>query len=242
MKYVIILAGCFLLFQACSKDENNTNQTNPNSSFSESFDDANEATRKGWTFSNSSVEKGTTQWSNPSLPTFNAFSSANGPGGYIWADFNSTSSAAGVISNWAVSPLITMQNGDTISFFTRAELFFFNNDSTDFVNRLQVRMNRKNTGTTTGNGTNPGDFDMLLLDINPEYKTFGYSAFLNRDPEARLAYPHRWTRFEAIISGLDAPTEGRFAFRYFIEDGGNNGRGSSIGIDEVSYRSKINRP
>jgi len=238
MKYVILLSGLLLLLQACSKDQNTESQPKPESSFSESFDDANDAARKGWIFSNNSVEKGSTQWGNPSLPTFNAFSSTTGPGGYIWADFNSTSSAAGVISNWAISPLITMQNGDTISFFTRAELFFFNNDSTDFANRLQVRMNRKNTGKITGNGTNPGDFDVLLLDINPDYKTFGYAAFLNRDPEARLAYPHRWTRFEAIVSGLDAPTEGRFAFRYFVEDGGNNGRGSSIGIDEVNYRSK----
>ena len=237
MKYIILLTGLMLLLQACSKDQNTESQPKPESSFSESFDDATEAAGKGWIFSNNSVEKGSTQWSNPSLPPFNAFSSATGPGGYIWADFNSTSSAAGVISNWAVSPLITMQNGDTINFFTRAELYFFNNDSTDFGNRLQVRMNRKNTGTNTGNGTNPGDFDVLLLDINPDYREFGYKAFLNRDPESRLAYPHRWTRFEAIVSGLDAPTDGRFAFRYFVEDGGNNGRSSSIGIDEVSYKS-----
>jgi hypothetical protein len=238
MKYIIILSSLLLLLQACSKDKNTEDQTKPDSSFSESFDEVNDAGRSGWVFSNNSIEKGTTQWNNPSAPTFNAYSSATGSGGYIWADFNSTSSAAGVISNWAVSPSITMQNGDTISFYTRAELFFFNDDSTDFVNRLQVRMNRKNTGTITGNGTNPGDFDVLLLDINPDYKTFQYSAFINRDPEARLAYPHRWTRFEAIVSGLDSPTEGRFAFRYFVEDGGNNGRGSSIGIDEVNYRSK----
>jgi hypothetical protein len=238
MKYCIILTGLIILLQACSKDKTEGDQQVPDSSFTESFDSGNDALINGWTFVNSSIELGTTQWNNPAQPPFPAFSSAIGPGGYIWADFNSTTSAAGVISNWAISPALTMQNGDTISFYTRAELYFFYNDSTDFVNRMQVRMNRKNTGTITGSGTNPGDFTILLLDINPDYKEFLYTPYINREPDARQAYPHRWTRFEAIISGLDGPTNGRFAFRYFMEDAGNNGRGTSIGIDEVTYKSK----
>jgi hypothetical protein len=53
----------------------------------------------------------------------------------------------------------------------------------------------------------------------------------------RKAYPHVWTRFEAIVVGLDKPTKGRFAFRYFTELAGSNGRGSSVGIDSVAYVS-----
>jgi hypothetical protein len=134
-----------------------------------------------------------------------------------------------------------MQNGDKIVFYTRAELDFFNNDSTDFVNRIQVRLN-KTTSLNCGDGTDPGDFTVPLLDVNPFYYEFLKSAFNNpANPlyqQARQAYPHVWTRFEATVIGLDAPTKGRFAFRYFMEGAGSNGRGSSIGIDAVSYSSK----
>ena len=239
MKQYISITFILLLILSCNKNDNGEESLNkiPDQSFTETFDTASAAANRGWTFINKSVERGGTNWSNPSTPPFEAFSSENGPAGFLWADYNSTSSAAGVISNWAISPILTVQNGDKISFYTRAELYYFENDSTDFVNRLQVRLNRKNTGTNTGEGTSTGDFNVLLLDINPDYRSFYYIPYMNRDPDARLAYPHRWTRFEAVVSGLDAPVEGRFAFRYFVEDAGNNGRSTSIGIDEVKYQS-----
>lgn len=38
------------------------------------------------------------------------------------------------------------------------------------------------------------------------------------------------------MSGLAGPTSGRFAFRYFVTDGGPAGANSGrIGIDDVSY-------
>jgi len=136
---------------------------------------------------------------------------------------------------------LTMQNGDKIVFYTRAQLLSFNNDSTDFVNRMQVRLN-KTTSLNCGDGTDPGDFTVPLLDVNPFYYEFLKSAFNNpADPfyqQARQAYPHVWTRFEATVSGLDGPTKGRFAFRYFTEEAGGNGRGTAIAIDAVSYLSK----
>jgi hypothetical protein len=75
------------------------------------------------------------------------------------------------------------------------------------------------------------------VDINADYHPFFYTPFQNRDPDARMAYPHRWTRFEAIVSGLDKPKEARFALRYFVEEAGNNGRSTSIGVDELQYQS-----
>jgi hypothetical protein len=237
MKKYFFLVFISLISFACSKDENGNNENIPDNSFSESFDDAKAAEKEGWTFINNSIDLGATQWSNPSVPPFNAFASLTGQAGYLWADYKSTSSAAGIISNWAVSPILTIQNGDKISFYTRSELYYFNKDSTDFGNRLQVRMNPKNTGVNTGSGESYGDFNVLLLDINPTYLEFLYTPFVNRDPDARLAYPHRWTKFEAVVKDLSNPVEGRFAFRYFVEDAGNNGRSTSIGIDEVKYES-----
>lgn len=214
----------------------------PDQSFVEEFDTAQIAYNKGWRFINRSEAIGRTNWQNPTSLTGVPFLSWSGTGnGYLWADYQSTSAAAATISNWAVSPVLTMQNGDKIVFYTRTELLFFNNDSTDFVNRMQVRLN-KTTSLNCGNETDPGDFTVPLLDINPFYYEFLKSAFNNpANPlyqQARQAYPHVWTRFEATVVGLDGPTKGRFAFRYFTEEAGSNGRGSSIGIDAVSYISK----
>jgi hypothetical protein len=124
----------------------------------------------------------------------------------------------------------------------RCELIAFTTTvTTDFVNRMQVRLN-KTTSLNCGDGNDPGDFTVPLLDINPFYNEFILQSFNNpldpRHNEALQAYPHVWTRFEATVVGLDGPTKGRFAFRYFTEGAGNNGRGSSIGVDAVSYVTK----
>ena len=214
----------------------------PDQSFVEEFDTAQKAYDKGWRFINRSDVIGRTNWQNPTTLTGIPFISYSGTGnGYLWADYQSTSSAAGTISNWAVSPEIIMQNGDKIIFYTRCEVLAFGAINTDFVNRMQVRMNKLNT-LNCGNGTDPGDFTIPLLDVNPFYNEFILQSFNNpsdpRHNEALQAYPHVWTRFEATVIGLDEPTKARFAFRYFTEEAGNNGRGSSIGIDSVAYISK----
>lgn len=213
----------------------------PDQSFVEEFDTVKRAYDRGWRFINRSDLVGRRSWQNPDGNSGIPFLSWSGSGnGYLWADYLSTASDAGTISNWAVSPELVMQNGDKIIFYTRSQLSFFNGDSTDFVNRMQVRMN-KTTSLNCGDGTDPGDFTIPLLDINPFYYEFLKSAF--DDPanplynQVRQAYPHVWTRFEATVTGLSEPTKGRFAFRYFTELAGSNGRASSIGIDSVAYIS-----
>jgi len=240
----LLASICILtLLQSCKDDSYLlTPPPVPDQSFVEEFDTAQSAYNRGWRFINRSELVGRTNWQNPTTLTGIPFISYSGTGnGYLWADYQSTSGAAVTISNWAVSPELIMQNGDKIIFYTRTELLFFNNDSTDFVNRMQVRLN-KTTSLNCGDGIDPGDFTVPLLDINPFYYEFLKSAFNNpANPlyqQARQAYPHVWTRFEATVIGLDGPTKGRFAFRYFTEEAGNNGRGSSIGVDAVSYVTK----
>src|SRR4030095_11944077 len=241
----LLAAICILtLLQSCKDDSFLlTPPPAPDQSFVEEFDTAQNAYNRGWRFINRSELIGRTNWQNPTSLTGIPFISYSGTGnGYLWADYQSTSGAAVTISNWAVSPELTMQNGDKIVFYTRCELIPFTATvTTDFVNRMQVRMN-KTTSLNCGDGTDPGDFTVPLLDINPFYNEFILQSFNNpldpRHNEALQAYPHVWTRFEAIVSGLDQPTKGRFAFRYFTEEAGNNGRGSSIGVDAVSYSSK----
>jgi hypothetical protein len=69
MKNILFILSAFFIFQACSKDNDDTGQINniPDQSFTESFDTASAAVKKGWIFLNKSVDPGTTVWSNPSL-------------------------------------------------------------------------------------------------------------------------------------------------------------------------------
>jgi len=234
--FLLACISILTLLQSCKDDSYLlTPPPVPDQSFVEEFDTAKKAYDRGWRFINRSADVGRTGWQNPDGLTGIPFISWSGTGnGYLWSDYQATSGAAETISNWAVSPVITMQNGDKITFYTRAQLLAFNGDSTDFINRMQVRMN-KTTSLNCGDAEDPGDFNVALLDINPFYYEFLKSQFNASNPIARQAYPHVWTKFTATVTGLNGPTQGRFAFRYFTEGAGSNGRGSAIGVDSVAY-------
>ncbi|MEX2219495.1 MAG: choice-of-anchor J domain-containing protein [Phycisphaerales bacterium] len=138
------------------------------------------------------------------------------PNAYAATNYARMSSGSGTLSVWLGTPMRTLNNGDSLSFFTRTV------NAPAFPDRLQVRMN---TTGSTNVGTLPedvGDFTILMLDINPGYSTAGY--------------PNTWTLQNVMVSGLGAPTPGRFAFRYFVENGGPAGANSDyIGVDTVSY-------
>lgn len=214
----------------------------PNQSFVEEFDTAMAAYNRGWRFVNKSVPVGITDFGNYAdllnVP-FEAYSSKSRKNGYLWTDYQSTSADAGIISSFAVSPAVYMKNGDQITFYTRAQLLDNGSgDSTDYVNRMQVCINTENTGLYCGSGTDAGNYNNVILDINPFYKEFLLSEFATGVAQKKGAYPHRWTRFTATVFGLNKPTWGRFAFRYLVEGGGSNGLATGIGIDSVAYIAK----
>lgn len=223
-----------ILLTSCVDDKNLDLPAVPDQSFVEEFDTLSSALTRGWKLSNTSDPKGSNVWQQGGdvVPWFSPFSSNSSNAGFVGADYTSTSAAAGDISNWLISPLVTMQNGDKIVFYTRALQYDDGaGDSTDYGNRLQVRINTNNEGLNTGFGVESGDFTALLLDINPTYLL---SSVVAPEPNA---YPSNWTRFEATVFGLTKPVKGRFAFRYFVQGGGNNGLGSGVGLDYVTYKS-----
>ncbi|MDQ6888999.1 MAG: choice-of-anchor J domain-containing protein [Bacteroidota bacterium] len=230
-----LLWVCFAVFliSSCKDDSYLTkNPPVPNQSFHEEFDSASAALTRGWKFINASDPIGGGVWQNGGSipPFFNAFSNNGSNIGFIGTDVSSTSAAQGVVSNWLVSPPVIMQNGDKIIFYTRALQYpDGSGDTTDYGNSLQLRLNTTNDDANVGNGFDPGLFTTGLLTINANLT---YSSALHKDP---TAYPSQWTRFEAIVSGLNKPVKGRFGFRYFVTDGGFNGNGSGVGIDAVSY-------
>lgn len=150
---------------------------------------------------------------------FPAFS--GGTDSYIGTIFAVSNSGTGTtLSNWLFTPTATLNNGDTFSFYTRTNTF---GGSTIYPDRLEVRLSTNGSSTNVGaTSTSVGDFTNLLLTVNPSLNT--------------VDYPTTWTQYNLTVSGLAGPTSGRFAFRYFVTDGGPAGANSGrIGIDDVSY-------
>lgn len=219
LKLEICLAFCGLLYMISA-----TNAFAQPNSFTEGFDDITTLAGKGWVIENQSSPVGLTSWfqgtdvanGGANDGPFDAHSGATTS--YIGANFQNTGTV-GTISTWLISPVLNLQNGSTITFYTRTV------GTPQFADRLQVRLST--AGASTNNGTTAtdvGDFSNLLLDINPTLAPTGY--------------PNTWTQYTITISGLGAPTTGRIAFRYFVTNGGSQGANSDyIGIDTFAFTS-----
>lgn len=179
----------------------------------EGFDDITALPGKGWSFQNLSDPPGTSWFQgNDSI-----FPAQDGPdNSYLAASFLSGADTA-TISNWAITPELTYDNGDTFSFYSRTI-----DNPTEAPDRLEVRLSTAGASTDVGDSaTSVGDFTTLLLEINPDLTFTGY--------------PAAWTQYVITLSGLAGPTSGRIAFRYFVTNGGPSGINSDyIGIDTLS--------
>ena len=189
-------------------------------SFTENFDNIATLTGSGWSQQNNSSPAGINPvWFQGNPPSaggpFTAYNGADNS--YIACNFNSTS-GAGTISNWLLTPNRTFRNGDVLTFFTRKH-----DVGQDYPDRMEVRLSTNGSSTNVGStATSTGDFTTLLLSINP-------SLIVG-------VYPRQWTQYTVTISGLPAPTSGRIAFRYFVTNGGPTGLNSDyIGLDNVIY-------
>jgi hypothetical protein len=157
-----------------------------------------------WHALNASSPLGSTGWFNN-----NTVFAPNSGAGQANANFNNTT-GNNTINNFLMSPVVTFNNGDTISFWTRTV------DSPAFPDRLRLVM------STSGSSTAAASFTTILLSVNEGLTTSGY--------------PNTWTQFTATVSGLGGPTSGRFAFNYNVTGGGPAGANSDfIGIDDVTY-------
>jgi hypothetical protein len=175
-------------------------------SFTEHFDGSS-LLPSGWTSVNNSPggtgtapdwaqNDGTTSWA----PQAGA--------GYATIGYNATVNA-GDISVYLISPLVSFNNGDTITFYTRTW------DTPFYPDRMAVVYN-------TDGSTDPASFTNTLTTINPNLTT--------------VDYPTAWTQYTLTLSGLPESTSGRFAFWYNPTNGGPLGNNSDrIGVDEVTY-------
>jgi hypothetical protein len=218
----------FIGIQSCKKDSTPAPQpvVVPDQSFSQSFETMAAAVSQGWIFKNYS----------DGPPYFAGMkwtvASATGTGvtafdgtKLLYDNFGASNGGAGNLSDWVISPKITIQNGDVITFYAVSS-----GTIDGFGDRLQLRLNTFNasdsiTDHTADSSSQVGNFLHPLVDINPLYSL-----------DAAKGFPTAWTKFTAKISGLNQPVDGRFAFRYFVElSGGANG--DEIGLDKVTYTS-----
>jgi hypothetical protein len=183
--------------------------------FSEGFDDVTTLAGAGWATNNLSSPLGTTGYFQGNPVVFPAQSGA--PDSYIGANFENATNV-GTISDWLITPMLLLHDGDFLSFYTRTTT----PGVPVFPDRLEVRFSGNGSSTNVGStATSVGDFAALLLTINPTLTTTGY--------------PSQWTQYVLTLSGLGAPTNGRFAFRYFVTNAGPNAPNADyIGIDNLT--------
>jgi hypothetical protein len=184
------------------------------SDISEAFDDITLLPAQGWAMINNSQPLGVIDWFQGNdlvFPSHQGDATA-----YIAANFQNASSI-GTISNWLLTPELDLQDGDTVSFWTRAPAGSF------FPDRLEVRLSTAGSSTDVGSTADSvGDFTTLLLTINPDLVIGGY--------------PEDWAQIELTLEGVGAPASGRLAFRYFVTDAGPAGFNSDyIGIDTFEF-------
>lgn len=182
----------------------------------EGFENIGILSASGWFTRNNSSPLGTTGWFQGNSAVFPA--QAGAATSYIGANFNNTAGGTGTISNWLLTPVLNLNDGDTVSFWTRVPT-----GGGVFPDRLEVRMSLNGSSTNVGTlATDVGDFTTLLLSVNPTLTTTGY--------------PEVWTQFVINISGVATPTDGRIAFRYYVTGAGPTGNNSNyIGIDSFDF-------
>lgn len=168
----------------------------------------------GWNVVNRSNPLGTTSWfvGNTGL-----FTSASGsPNSYLAANSDNTI-GEGTISDWLISPVISVTNGDRLSFWTRKV------SPDNYPDRLQARLSLSGAASDVGGTSDSvGEFSMLLSDVNSLLK--------------KNNYPTVWYPYSVTLSGITGTVSGRFALRYYVTNGGPGGANSEyIGVDSFSH-------
>jgi len=177
----------------------------------QNFDNVPGLTGAGWTFVNNSTAGGSTTWFQGNSAVFSA--QAGAADSYLAANFNAAP-FGGNISLWALTPTLTnLQNGVTVSFYTRTET------GSPAPDRMEVRLSLNGASADVGaTDTSVGDFSTVLQAINAGQASGGY--------------PETWTQYNVVLAGLPAGVStGRIGFRYFVTDTAVNG--DYIGIDSL---------
>ena len=143
------------------------------------------------------------------------------------AGYNSSTLNWSFINSWLFSPVLEINNGDTVEFFAR-QTDYYNGQSPAYPNSLSLHLSTNGASTDIGStSTSVGDFTTLLVDINPTLTDTGF--------------PDTWTQYTATVTGLTGTVQGRFGFQYSL-DPSNAAVGSYIGIDSFQTSASVPVP
>lgn len=201
------------------------NTSNAQVIFSENFDTFANLATNGWVQTNQSNPVGASTWAQGGGTAFAPGAYNGAATSFTLCNFNSTT-GAGIISNWLITPVISVQNGDVISFYTRT-----GGSATAaaiYPDNLELRMSTNGAFTanpSTGDA-DVADFTNLLVEINPGYTTSDY--------------PFTWTQYSYTVTGLSGLTDVKLGFRYYVPDGGPSGANSNIiGVDAFAVTRPV---
>lgn len=172
----------------------------------------------GWIQTNQSDPVGASTYIVPATAStvFTTGGQAGGPLSMAIVNYNSTT-GAGIISNWLITPTITVKQGDVISFYTRTATYnVAPTPANTFPDRLELRgsANGDFSVIPSGGADDLGDFGELLVSVNPDLDLTGY--------------PDSWTQYSFTITGFPTETAVKLALRYYVTDGGPTGANSNI--------------
>ncbi len=176
-----------------------------------------------WIRTNQSQPVGTSNWQQGNVSSFGTGFNG-GATSYASVNYNSVAAgSAGTISNWLISPTISLKDGDVIKFYTRAGSNF-----STIPDRLELRLSSDGESSivpSTGS-TDLGSFTTVVTTINP-----------NLTPSV---YPVTWTEVLYTVEGLPTATDCKLAFRYFVTNGGQTGaNGNAIWIDALTINREL---
>src|SRR6185436_19558621 len=132
-------------------------------SLMEGFDDITLLPGAGWELINMSNPIGLqAEWVQGYSPLCNVLyyfpANSGDSSSFICGSFHNTAGAS-VISNWLLTPALSIHNNDTLYFYTRSAAAGAN----VYPDRLQVRMNQSTTSNVGTDSMSVGDFTDLLL-------------------------------------------------------------------------------
>lgn len=257
-KIIAYSVVAIVLFQSCKDDSYLTVPPPiPDQSFTESFDDYDQAYAKGWRSINTSSPIGRKWFDVAETPDFGSvnylvtyfpgwaqaqftldslqFPNAPFPQRYWAPAFASQIAVNGYVATSIACADVINLSGPSVPYntscwLTSPELLIKNDDKIIFYT-YSKGLSRLQLWISKTNSLNVGNSAYNTGDFDIKLLDINpTNARYETDPAN--AFPPEWTRFEGKVQGLDQPVKGRFAFRYLLRDQDPIGR-SAIDPDNL---------
>ncbi|CAN5627048.1 hypothetical protein BH11BAC3_BH11BAC3_34310 [soil metagenome] len=240
--YAVVL---FLLLQSCKDDSYLTQAVPvPDQSFSESFDDFQEAYNKGWRAINRSYPLGRKwydvtetpvitspnyvaiyypEWSQAqfTLDSLQFGLNTPFPKRYWEVAYSSQRASNGYVATSRASAELINLTGQSTRYnvnnwLVSPEVILQNGDKISFYTFCRG-VARLQLWVNPTNTLEVGSIPSDLGDFSIKLLDIN-PMYATVSSNSVSAFPQYWTRFEGTVSGLSSPVKGRFGFRYLLED------------------------